>query len=84
MWLYLAQAEELLNGDVQDILGWIILALVGLYSATVTYFIKRQMNQETKYDKLQNKVMKLTVRSNRAIEALADLPPPPVEEDLED
>jgi len=76
--------SSLLQGDAQGILSWVILALVALYVATVIYFIKRQSSQEDKYDRLQGKVMKLTVRSNRAIEALADLPPPVVEEDLED
>jgi len=84
MWLYLAQSEELLQGDVQDVLAWVILALVALYGGTVAYFIKRQHSQEAKYDKLQIKVMKALVRSNRAIEAVADLPPPPVEEFLDD
>lgn len=67
---------EMLQGDVQSVLAWVILSLIVLYGATVVYFIKRQNNQETKYDKLQAKTHRQIARSNRAMEAVAKLPPP--------
>ena len=67
---------EMLQGDVQSVLAWVILALIVLYGATVVYFIKRQNNQEAKYDKLQAKTHRQIARSNRAMEAVAKLPPP--------
>jgi len=87
MHLLLAQDmpdPKLLQGDAQEILVWVVLALVALWVGTVTYFIVRELRFEKKQDKLYKRFSKLLVRSNRAIEALADLPPPPVEEDLED
>ena len=71
---------EMLQGDVQSVLAWVILALIVLYGATVVYFIKRQNNQETKYDKLQAKTHKQIARSNRAMEAVAKLSPPKEED----
>lgn len=79
MWLQLAQDlpdPKLLQGDVQEILVWVVLAQIALFLATVVYFIKRQGVQETKYDELQDIVMKIVYRSNRAMEAVANLPAP--------
>lgn len=75
---------KLLEGNAQEILVWVVLALVVLWGGTVAYFIAREFRFEKKYDKLQQKFAKLLVRSNRAIEVLADLDPPAVEEDLDD
>lgn len=77
-------SSEMLQGDVQSILAWVILALIALYMATAVYFIKRQNTQETKYDKLQAKTHKQIARSNRAMEAVADLPPPLEDEEDDD
>ena len=74
---------KLLQGNEQEILVWIVLALVGLWLSTVTFFILRERRQESKLDNLHKKFQKLLLRSNRAIEAVADLEPPAVEEDLE-
>ena len=82
MW-FLAQTvpkADLLKGDVQEILVWVVLAQVALYLATVIYFIKRQGAQEDKYDLLQAKTHRQLARSNRAIEAVANLPPPKEDE----
>ncbi len=79
MWLLLAQDlpdPKLLEGDVQEILVWVILAQIALYFATVSYFLLRQKKMEEKYDKLQAKTQKQIARSNRAMEAVAKLPPP--------
>ena len=78
MWLLAKDLPDskLLEGDEQEILVWVILALVLLWSATVTYFIRRLQKQEEKYDELQGKMIKAISRSNRAMEAVAKLPPP--------
>lgn len=67
---------KLLQGNVQEVLVWVVLALIFLYGLTVAYFIRRQGIQETKYDELQGIVMKIVHRSNRAMEAVANLPAP--------
>ena len=67
---------KLLEGNVQEILVWIILAQIALYLATCTYFLLRQKYREGKYDTLQEKMIKQISRSNRAMEAVAKLPPP--------
>jgi hypothetical protein len=75
--LLLAQGmpdSQLLSGGVQDILVWVVLAQVALYVATVIFFIKKLNSWEEKYDLLQAKTLKIAIRSQRAIEALADLP----------
>lgn len=87
MWLLLAQEmpdSKMLQGDTQQVMAWVILALVALFVATCVYFIKRQSKQEAKYDKLAAKTHKQIARSNRAMEAVADLPPPPEEDDEEE
>jgi len=84
---YLAQDmpdSNMLQGDTQSILAWVVLAQIVLFMAVCTYFIMRQSKHETKYDKLQKKTMKIAIRSQRAIEVLADLPAPAIEEDLDD
>jgi len=83
MWI-LAQNSDLLKGEAQDILVWVVLALVGLYGVTCAYFIHRQGAQDKRYDRLQTKVMKQLVRSNRAIEALANLPALVIESDYDE
>lgn len=86
MWLIAQDLPDpdLLQGDAQEILAWIVLALIALYGATVAYFIRRQGKMEEKYDKLQAKVIKQISRSNRAMEAVAKLPPPQDDEDSDD
>jgi len=74
----------LTDGNTQQVMSWVILSLILLYGLTVTYFLKRQSSLETKYDKQNNKMMKLAVRSQRAIEVLANLPAPKIEEDLDE
>ena len=58
---------EMLQGDVQSVLAWVILSLIVLYGATVVCCIKRQNNQETKYDKLQAKTHRHSASSNRSL-----------------
>ena len=67
---------SMLQGDVQEILAWVILAQIVLFISTVIYFLKRQSRMEEKYDTLQEKMIKGLSRSNRAMEAVAKLPPP--------
>lgn len=67
---------KLLQGDVQEILVWVVLAQIALFLATVTYFLLRQKSMEARYDELQDIVMKIVHRSNRAMEAVANLPAP--------
>lgn len=67
---------RLLQGNGQEILVWIVLAQIALYLATVTYFLMSQKAQEKKYDDLQTIVLKIVYRSNRAMEAVANLPAP--------
>ena len=71
----------MLQGDVQSVLAWVILVLILFYMATVVYFINRQNKQEAKYDKLVTRQGKQIGRSNRAMEAIANLPPPPTEDE---
>jgi len=83
MWWLLAQDlpdPKLLQGNTQEILVWIVLAQIAFYIATVGYFLLRQNKQEEKFDELQSKVIKLFHRSNRAMEAVANIKPP---EDLD-
>ena len=83
LWL-LAQElpdPDLLQGSAQEVMAFVILALIILYGATVTFFIKKLNHWETKYDKLVTKQGKQISRSNRAMEAIANLPPPIEEED---
>ena len=81
---------ELLQGDTQQVMAWVILAMVVLFTVTCFYFIRRLKHWEDKYDKLLDKydklnmkTLKIAVRSQRAIEALANLPAPEIEADLE-
>jgi len=64
---------ELLQGGGQEVLAWGVLALIALYVCTVSYFIKRQNKFEEKYDQQNDKMLKLAIRSQRAIEVLADI-----------
>lgn len=73
---------DLLTGNVQEVLSFVVLALIVLYGATCTFFIKKLNHWETKYDKLVTRQGKQINRSNRAMEAVANLPPP-VEEEVE-
>lgn len=66
----------LLQGNAQEIMVWVILAQIVLFIATCAYFLFRQKRMEEKYDKLQAKMIKQINRSNRAMEAVAKLPPP--------
>ncbi len=78
MWI-LAQDlpdTKLLEGDVQEILVWVVLALIALYGATVGYFLSRQGKLEERIDGLQGTVIKIVHRSNRAMEAVANIKPP--------
>lgn len=75
---------SMLQGDVQEILAWIILVGLAFYLATVTYFLSRQKRMEEKYDKLQAKTHKQIARSTRAMEAVAKLPPPKEDDNGED
>lgn len=74
---------SLLQGSTQQVMAWVILAMVALHCATVVYFIRKHSNLEAKYDALLVKTMKLAVRAQRAIEYIAHLPEPEVEEDIE-
>ena len=76
--------SDMLQGSSQDILAWVILAQIALFIAVCTYFIIRQNKLETKYDRLQKKTMKIALRSQRALEIVANLPAPEIEEDLDD
>ena len=76
MWLLAQPDPALLQGDVQEILAWVVLSQIALWLATVTYFLRRQTMMEKKYDGLQVKLFKALSRSNRAMEAVAKLPPP--------
>ena len=76
--------SELLQGSAQDVLSWVVLALVVLFVAACIFFIRKLNHWEEKYDNLQKKTTKIAIRSQRAIEVLADLTDPEVEEDLED
>jgi len=75
---------KMLEGSVQQILVWVILTILGLWISSVVYLLRQGNAKDEKYDILQQKCIKLAVRSQRAIEALANLPPPEVEEDLDD
>lgn len=75
---------DMLQGNSQDILAWVILAQIALFIAVCTYFIIRQNRWEIKYDKLQKKTLRIAVRSQRAIEIVANLPAPEIEEDFDD
>ena len=66
----------LLQGNVQEILVWVVLAQIALLVLVVGYFVRRESKWETKYDALQGKMIKSISRSNRAMEAVAKLPPP--------
>ncbi len=83
MWLFAQDLPDakLLQGDVQEILVWVVLSLILLYVVTVGYFIRRQGFQEEKYDALVDRQNRQISRSNRAMEAVANLPPPPNEEE---
>ena len=72
---------ELLQGSAQDVLSWVVLALVAFLVIICIHFVKKLNHWEVKYDKLQNKTLKIAIRSQRVTEALTDLE---VEEDLED
>ncbi len=78
IWLFAQDLPDpkLLEGDVQEILIWIVLAQIALYLATVGYFLLRQKKQEEKFDELQGTVLKIVHRSNRAMEAVANIKPP--------
>ena len=76
--------SSMLQGGSQQVLAWVVLAQVVLFIAVTGYFIVRQNKLEDKYDKLQQKTVKLAVRSQRAIEVIANLPTPKIEEDLDD
>ena len=64
---------ELLQGGAQEVLSWVVLALIALYGATVPYFIKRQNKFEERSDEQNAKMLSLAIRSQKAIEVLADL-----------
>jgi len=72
---------QMLQGSAQEVMAWVILAMIVLFITTCIYFIKRQSAKEAKYDELQCKFIKLIVRSNRAMEAVAKLPPPTEDDD---
>lgn len=74
---------SLLQGTTQEVMAWVILAMVALHCTTVIYFTRKQSKVEEKYDALLVKTMKLAVRAQRAIEYIAHLPEPEVEEDIE-
>ena len=76
--------SDMLQGSSQDVLAWVVLAQIILFIAVCGYFIKRQNKQETKYDRLQKKTLKIALRSQRALEIVANLPAPEIEEDLDD
>lgn len=75
---------ELLKGSAQDVQAWVILALVALFIATCIYFTRQLADKEKRINKLTDTNIKLAVRSNRAIEALAGLSAPPVEKILDE
>lgn len=76
--------NELLQGDAQQVMAWVILALIAFVAASFTYFIKRLSYWEIKYDNLQKVCIKLAVRSQRAIEHIANLQPPEVEDIIDE
>lgn len=82
MWQFAQDLPDaaLLQGSTQEIMAWVILAQIALFVATVAYFLLRQTRMEKKYDTLQDKMIKGISRSNRAMEAVAKLPPPKEED----
>lgn len=78
IWFHLAQDmpdSELLHGSAQDVLAWVVLAQIALYVVTCAYFIYRQRWLEDKLDSNFKDTLKLALRSQRAVETLAHLPP---------
>ncbi|KKM82575.1 hypothetical protein LCGC14_1318220 [marine sediment metagenome] len=67
---------SMLSGDTQEVMSYVILLLITAVIALFVYHVSRQSKLEAKFDKLQKQMIKQIARSNRAMEAVAKLPPP--------
>lgn len=78
MWLFAQDLPDpaLLQGNVQEILVWVVLSQIVLWVATVAFFLSNQKAKDVKYDEMQDLVIKIVHRSNRAMEAVANISPP--------
>ena len=78
MWQFAQDLPDaaLLQGNAQEIMSWVILAQLALWLATVTYFLLRERSRDEKFDALQDLAIKIVHRSNRAMEAVANIKPP--------
>lgn len=62
--------SSLLQGNTQQVLVWVVLALIALWSSTSFYFISRIKDWEDKYDALLEKTLKFAVRSKTIVDSI--------------